>query len=109
MWTRLITVPRALRSSVRRMLAESAEVTSFDNVPIVANGVSWTRFACLKDRSVAIVAVGDTCPLGDFFWVAVSPDLRRMWRVWSIAGDIRLARLIARRLVASGATVSALD
>ncbi len=71
-------------------------------VPLVSPDARWWRYTCSESSASVALAVSEHLQLPNQILVAVSADLRRLWRVRNLFGDIRLSRLLDSRLIAAG-------
>ena len=60
------------------------------------------RFRCNAGPAQALLSIGEHAQQPAQIVVTVSPDARRVWRLWSLPRDIGLVRLIDSRLLAAG-------
>jgi hypothetical protein len=54
------------------------------------------RYQCNTEKSQAIITIGEHCQLPSDSVVTVSTDIRRLWRVTRIFGDLVLVNAICR-------------
>lgn len=105
MCTLQLTRSTKTREELREVLSEVASVATLGTIVVAAGTMKWERLICKRDRAVAVVAIGEALGSPACVLVSISPDARRLWRVWNILGDMRLVRLIRRRMLDAGARI----
>ena len=65
---------------------------------------TWHNYRCSLGRSVVLVSISEHSQMAGAILVTVSTDVRRVWRIARLFGDVRLARRIAAVLKRYGGT-----
>jgi len=101
------TFPVAARESVLGWVTASlgATIRQMERFVDTLPDSTWHNYLCSRGNSVALLSISDHVQLPGKIIVTVSTDLRRIWRLTRLVGDVRLSLAIARLLRDNGGVV----
>jgi hypothetical protein len=91
-------MPKSEIENFLEMVATSTcRIRAMDSTPVGSSDASWIRYQCKTDNSQAIIAIGEHRQLPNDNIVTISTDIRRLWRVTRLFGDLALVNAICRK------------
>ena len=97
------TLPKTMiEQFLREVGTSSCTVCALDSTAIGTRDASWIRYQCDSGKSRAIVTIGEHLELPRENVVTISMDIRRLWRLMRIYGDVVLVHAICRDALKCG-------